>query len=600
MYGTGGRSCALERYAYGNRMFKHGTPIIALLAAAAVLVSACPVYLDAKQDVTEELVPGVAARSGMVVTACPHASAVGKSVLVDGGNAIDAAVAVGFALAVTFPAAGNIGGGGFMLVRMDSGETCFIDFREKAPAASHRDMYLDDDGEVIGGLSTHGHRAAGVPGSVAGLHRAHRLYGSKPWRELLAPAIDLATHGFPIDRHLAASLERLQPYRDQFPEHSAFMAADGTPLRTGDTLRQPDLSRVLSRLAEEGPRDFYSGETADLIVAEMKAGGGLITRQDLAAYSVMLREPVTGSYRGCELISASLPSSGGIVLLQILNILEGFPVRDLPFHSDRHIHIMVEAEKRAYADRARYLGDPDFVDIPVSRLLSKEYARYSRRSIGDRATPAARLNGGGLECFEHEETTHYSIVDRFGNAVATTTTLNGAFGSKVVVRGAGFLLNNEMDDFSIKPGVPNIYGLTGGDANEIEPEKRMLSSMTPTIVLRKGVAFLILGTPGGSTIITTVAQVIVNIIDFGMKPVDAVYAPRFHDQWLPDHISFEPGAFSAELVERLELRGHRCVERTGVIGDLQLILIDDTIMYGVADPRGGGKAEGIDTITPSR
>ena len=536
----------------------------------------------------------------MVVTACPHASVVGRSILEKGGNAIDAAVAVGFALAVTFPAAGNIGGGGFMLVRTSSGENCCIDFREQAPGAAHGDMYLDERGEVVPGLSTLGHGAAGVPGTVAGLYRAHQLYGSMPWRELIAPAIILAREGFAVDRKLAASLERLQQYHDRFPALGVFMAAGGTSLQAGDTLRQPDLARTLGRIAEEGPGDFYGGETADLIVREMSAGNGLITHQDLASYRVVLREPVAGSYRGCEIISAPPPSSGGAVLLQILNILEGFPVHDLVFHSERHIHFMAEAEKRAYADRARYMGDPDFIDIPVSDLISKEYADYARTTIGDLATPAARLGGGGLERFEHGETTHYSILDRFGNAVATTTTLNGSFGCKVVVQGGGFLMNNEMDDFSIKPGVPNMYELTGGRANAIEPGKRMLSSMTPTVVLKEGTVFLILGTPGGSTIITTVAQVIINIVDFGMHPEDAVGAPRFHHQWLPDRIGYEPGAFAEQLVERLGVRGHECEERTGFIGDLQLILVNDTGMCGVADPRGGGTAEGIDTITSKR
>lgn len=536
----------------------------------------------------------------MVVTASPRATAVGRAVLDGGGNAVDAAVAVGFALAVTFPAAGNIGGGGFMLIRTAAGEACCIDFRETAPAAAHRDMYLDERGEVMAGLSTLGHRAAGVPGSVDGMHRAHERYGTLPWRELLAPAHALAERGFPIDRHLAASLASLQRYRGAFPALDIFTAADGTPLRTGDTLRQPDLARVLSRIAERGPHDFYRGETADLLVAEMEAGGGLITHRDLADYRAVLREPLTGSYRGHAIVSAPPPSSGGTVLIQILNMLEGFALGDCPFHAERHVHIMAEAEKRAYADRARYLGDPDFVAMPISRLISKDYASHARRSIGHRATPAARLNGGGIGNFEHGETTHYSIVDRYGTAVATTTTLNGSFGCKVVVRGGGFLLNNEMDDFSIKPGVPNMYGLTGGDANAIEPAKRMLSSMAPTIVLREGAVFLVLGTPGGSTIITTVAQVIVNIIDFGMHPADAVAAPRFHHQWLPDYIGCEPGAFPAALVERLAVRGHRCVERTGGIGDLQLILIDDTMMHGIADPRGGGEAGGIDTVTPER
>jgi gamma-glutamyltranspeptidase/glutathione hydrolase len=461
-------------------------------------------------------------------------------------------------------------------------------------------MYLDGKGEVIPDLSTLGHLAAGVPGSVAGLYHAHRAYGTVPWRDLLAPAVELADRGFEIGPHLAASLELLQRYRGRFTALRAFMAPDGSPLRTGDRLVQSDLARTLARIAECGPDDFYRGETADLITHEMRAGGGLITAEDLASYAVMEREPVKGSYRGYEIISAPPPSSGGTVLLQILNILEGYTFGEWFHLSEQHIHYMVEAEKRAYADRARYLGDPDYVEMPVSILISKEYADHSRFSIGQRATPAARLYGGGLTDFSHEETTHYSIIDQSGNAVSTTTTLNGAYGSKVIVRGAGFLLNNEMDDFSIKPGVPNMYGLTGGEANAIEPGKRMLSSMSPTIVMRDDGVFLVLGTPGGSTIITTVAQVIVNIIDFDMNPENAVYSPRFHHQWLPDRISYERGAFSPGLIARLVNMGHTCVERASVIGDVQLILVEDAVFCGIADPRGGGRAEGIETVTSVR
>lgn len=584
---------------HAPRARRHAASVV-LLAVSVVVCSVFHCRFHTGACAAEEREPRARARSGMVVTACPYASSVGRAILEKGGNAVDAAVAAGFALAVTFPEAGNIGGGGFMLIRMGSGVTSCIDYRERAPMAAQRDMYLDENGEVIPDLSTLGHLAAGVPGSVAGLYHAHRVYGTMPWRDLIEPAVELADRGFEIAPRLAASLERLQRYRDRFTALREFMAPDGGTLKAGDRLVQSDLARTLARIAECGPDDFYRGETADLITREMRAGGGLITAEDLASYAVMEREPVRGSYRGYEIISAPPPSSGGIVLLQILNILEGYAFGELLHLSEQHVHYMVEAEKRAYADRARYLGDPDYVEIPVPLLLSKEYADHSRRSIVERATPAARLYGGGLADFSHEETTHYSIVDRSGNAVSTTTTLNGAYGSKVIVGGAGFLLNNEMDDFSVKPGVPNMYGLTGGEANAIEPGKRMLSSMSPTIVMCDSGVFIVLGTPGGSTIITTVAQIIVDIIDFDMDPESAVYSPRFHNQWLPDRISYEHGAFSPELIARLMNRGHTCVERAGVIGDVQLILIEDAVFYGVADPRGGGRAEGVETVSPVR
>ncbi len=584
---------------HSPRARRHAASVV-LLAVSVVVCGVFHCRFHARECAAEERESRARARSGMVVTACPHASSVGRAVLEKGGNAVDAAVAVGFALAVTFPEAGNIGGGGFMLIRTSSGVTSFIDYREKAPMAAYRDLYLDERGEVITDLSTLGHLAAGIPGSVAGLYHAHKTYGTMPWRDIIAPAVELAERGFEVGPRLAASLERLQQYRDRFTALRGFMAPDGGPLRAGDRLVQSDLARTLARIAEYGPDDFYRGETADLITREMRAGDGLITAEDLASYTVMEREPVRGSYRGYEIISAPPPSSGGAVLLQILNILEGYALGEWLHLSEKHVHYMVEAEKRAYADRARYLGDPDYVEIPVSMLISKEYAGHSRRSIGQRATPAARLYGGGLTDFSHEETTHYSIVDRLGNAVSTTTTLNGAYGSKVIVGGAGFLLNNEMDDFSVKPGVPNMYGLTGGEANAIEPGKRMLSSMAPTIVLRDGGVYLVLGTPGGSTIITTVAQVIVDIIDFDMNPENAVHSPRFHHQWLPDLISYEHGAFSPGLIARLVNMGHTCVERAGVIGDVQLILVEDAVYYGVTDPRGGGRAEGVETVPPVR
>jgi len=535
----------------------------------------------------------VCAQGGVVVTASPPATAVGIEILARGGNAVDAAVAVGFALAVTYPQAGNIGGGGFLLARLGSGETAFIDFRESAPRAASRDMYLDSLGNVIEDMSTLGAMAAGIPGTVAGLHEAHRLYGSLPWGDLVAPAVSLARDGFCVRERLAASLASLQSFKERFPALAQFMRSDGTPLHPGDTLRQEILAGTLERIARGGPEAFYQGAIADAIVSEMRSSGGIISKEDLAQYRACRREPVHGLYRGYEVLSAPPPSSGGTILLEILNIAEGFDLGPMGFMSEKAIHYLVEAERRAYVDRARYLGDPDFVENPVSKLTSKDYARALRKSIGPRATPSADFSAQPSPGREKGETTHYSIVDNKGNAVSVTYTLNGSYGSKVVVRGAGFLLNNEMDDFSIKPGHPNLYGLVGAEANAIAPGKRMLSSMAPTIVLKGGRTFLVLGTPGGSTIITTIAQIIIDMIDFKMSLEGAVAAPRFHHQWLPDFITVEGGALGAHLRRDLIQRGHRIEDRDDPIGDAQVIEAGDSSACGMSDPRGDGSAGGV-------
>jgi gamma-glutamyltranspeptidase/glutathione hydrolase len=540
----------------------------------------------------------VCARGGTVVTASPPATAVGVEILRRGGNAVDAAVAVGFALAVTYPQAGNLGGGGFMLLRLGSGECSFIDFRETAPLGASRDMYLDSLGNVIDGLSTLGALAAGVPGTVAGLRKAHELHGSLPWRELVEPAISLARDGFPVSERLASSLEELQEYKDRFPGLLQFMKSDGTPLAPGDTLRQPILARTLERIALEGAEAFYRGAIAESIVEEMRLEGGIVSKQDLAGYEARVREPLRGSYRGYDILSAPPPSSGGAVLIEILNILEGYDLGDMGFMSDQTIHYMVEAERRAYADRAQFLGDPDFTDNRLPRLISKEYAADLRKSITPRATPSSELSAGPGTSREKRETTHYSVVDRDGAAVAVTYTLNDSFGSRVVVRGAGFLLNNEMDDFAIKPGHPNLYGLVGSEANAIEPGKRMLSSMAPTMVLRDGKLFLVLGTPGGATIITTIAQILIDMLDFGMSLEAAVSAPRFHHQWLPDHISAENGAFGAYLRRSLVEKGHRIEDRTAPIGDAQAIEVRGSAACGMSDPRGDGGPGGVEPAEP--
>lgn len=555
--------------------------IIALIAGPLGASS----YLSGASGATVVCTP-----SGLVVTACPIASNVGAEVLRKGGSAADAAVAVGFALAVTYPPAGNIGGGGFMLLRSKSGECEFVDFRECAPASASRDMYLDEDGEMIEETSIYGHMAAGVPGTVAGLHSVYANDCTMPWEDLLAPAISLARDGFVVSDHLARYLAGLDEHIAEFAGLRVFYKTDGNVMQAGDTLRQPDLARTLQRISSRGPDGFYRGETAAMICAEMERGGGLITREDLESYEARRREPVYGSYRGHKIISAPPPSSGGAVLLEILNIVEGYPLSEYGHLSPEAVHIITEAERRAYRDRAMFLGDPDYVNNHLATILAKEYAEYLRSNIKDDASRSDSLGSYGVELFESSETTHYSIIDADGNVALSTTTLNGSFGSMVVVEGAGFLLNNEMDDFSIKPGVPNMFGLTGGDANAIEPGKRMLSSMTPTIVLEGDRPYILLGSPGGSRIITTVAQIIMNVIDFEMDAEKAVYSPRFHHQWIPEKIEYESGAFSDGLLEELAKRGHACSERTSSIGDAQVILCADSIRCGVPDPRGGGAA----------
>lgn len=553
------------------------SPVIVIIAVAGGLSSARATQWCARSD------------GGMVASACPEATAVGVRVLEAGGNAVDAAIAVGFVLAVSYPAAGNIGGGGFMLVRTADGETTFIDFREKAPKGAHRDMYLDGEGEVIEDLNVRGHLASGVPGTVAGLWKAHQLHGSASWEELVAPSVELAENGFPAGPYLTESLRKLNARLEDWPGLAGFFDRKGMPLDQGDILVQTELARTLAVIADEGPDGFYSGTTARLIAEEMRRGGGLITEADLASYEAVEREPVNGTYRGYGVISAPPPSSGGIVLLEILNLIEDYEIEGERVIED--IHLLIEAERRAYADRARWLGDPDYTSIPVERLISKDYAYDLRKNINENATRSVELNAGGSYSTESEETTHFSVVDSEGNAVAVTTTLNGSYGSYVVVKGAGFLMNNEMDDFSVKPGVPNMYGLIGGEANAIAPGKRMLSSMTPTIVVRDGETWMVLGTPGGSTIITTVAQVMMNIIDFGMEPLEAVAAPRYHHQWSPDLVYYEENAFSDEERAGLERKGHELRQRS-LIGDVQLIMKDGTSLVGISDPRRGGLSRG--------
>jgi len=536
----------------------------------------------------------VKALNGMVVSSDSLATQVGVEILKKGGNAVDAAVAVGFALAVTYPQAGNIGGGGFMVIRMANGETVTIDFREKAPMKARENMFLDENGNFVPEKSQVGHLSVGVPGSVAGLLLALEKYGTMSRREVLEPAIELAEKGFIVNEGLANAFKNAFEHFKKFPSTMRYFSKNGQPYSAGDRLVQKDLAKVLKLIRDKGRDGFYKGKVADLIVEEMKRGGGLITYEDLENYQPVLRKPVVGNYRGYEIISMGPPSSGGVCLIELLNILENFDLKKYGFGSSYTIHYLVEAMKRVYADRAEYLGDPDFVQIPLDKLLSKEYAKELASEIDTfYATPSSRIIRSVSPTSEGVHTTHYSVVDRWGNVVAVTTTINSYFGSMVAVDGAGFFLNNEMDDFSAKPGAPNQFGLLGSKANSIQPGKRMLSSMTPTIVLKNGKPFLVLGSPGGSTIITSVLQVILNVVDFGMNIQEAVDSPRIHHQWYPDQIFFERRGLPRDVIENLERRGHKLVERAGYQGEVQAILIDeDGVKYGAVDPRGYGLAMG--------
>ena len=504
-----------------------------------------------------------------------------------GGNAVDAAVATGFALAVTFPTAGNLGGGGFMVIRMADGRALALDFRETAPRAATRDMYLDGSGQVVPGASTVGYRASGVPGSVAGLWEAHRRFGKLPWRDLVEPARKLAAEGFPVSHGLARELRDMERLFKQFPEAHRVFNRSGRHYEWGESLRQPELARTLARIRDRGPNDFYRGETARLIVADMKQGGGLITEQDLAEYQPVAREPLKGVYQDWEIWTMPPPSSGGAVLIQMLQVVEGFTLRKSGAGSSQTIHWMAEAMKRGFADRAAHFGDPAFTNIPLEILVSRDYAHKLWKSIDpDRATPAASIRPYGTPLREGDHTTHYSIVDREGNAVATTTTLNTGYGSGVVIKGAGFLMNNEMDDFTAKAGAPNAYGLIQGDANAIAPGKRPLSSMTPTIVTAGKRLYMVLGSPGGPTIINTVFQTLVNVMDHGMNVQQAVAAPRFHHQWQPDELRLERDGFPADVRTALASKGHK-IATVRVMGSCHAILLPTRtgVLHVGVDPR---------------
>ena len=524
---------------------------------------------------------------GMVATSHTLATEVALKVLKDGGNAIDAAVTAGFALAVTQPRSGNIGGGGFLVYSPGNGDAPeAIDYRETAPAAATETMFQDQDGNVVSERSRFSHKAAGVPGTVAGLALALERHGTLSLSQALAPAIRLAREGFVVPHRFTEGLEQARDRLERWPATRAtFYIKDGSAPQPGEVFRQPELADTLQRIAEQGVKGFYEGETAQLIVAEMQRGEGLITLEDLRNYEPAVRQPVHGTYRGFDIYSMSPPSSGGTHIVQILNILEDYPIGEWGHNSANTIHHMAEAMKLAYADRSEYLGDTDFVAVPLEGLTSKGYADQLRTSIkADKARPASEIAPGKPGPRESPETTHFSVVDRWGNAVSNTYTINFSYGSGITVAGAGFLLNNEMDDFSAKPGVPNAYGLIGGEANKVEPGKRMLSSMSPTIVRKDDRNFLVTGSPGGSRIITTTLQVIMNVIDHNMNIQTAVSAPRIHHQWLPDEIRVEQG-ISPDTLDLLRARGHT-INTGSAMGAIQSILIgEDGTLYGGADPR---------------
>ncbi|MEJ5148518.1 MULTISPECIES: gamma-glutamyltransferase [unclassified Sphingobacterium] len=556
------------------------------IITAALSVQSCTVSLELDKKAKTF-------NKAAVVTAHPLASKVGVDILKMGGNAIDAAVAVQFALAVVYPNAGNIGGGGFMVYRSSKGEINALDFREKSPEKGHANMYLDKQGNVIEDLSVYGHLSAGVPGSVDGMVEAHKKYGKLDWKTLLNPAIALAEKGFPITKQQA---EEFNEYKESFQKYNPSGAPilKTTSWKKGDLFQQQELANTIRRIADHGRDGFYKGITADLIVKEMHKGNGIISYNDLENYKAVWRQPVTGYYRGHKIICMAPPSSGGPALVALLQSVAQYPLGKWGFQSDSAVRVMVEAERRIYADRAKYLGDPDFIRVPVKELTDSIFNSERLKAVNlTKATASSDVKAAKFPGYESEETTHFNIVDSEGNAVSITTTLNNSYGSRVFVSGAGFILNDEMDDFSVKPGVPNIYGLVGGKANAIEPNKRMLSSMTPTIVEKDGKLFMVVGTPGGSTIMTSVFQTIVNVIDYQQNAQQSVSSPRFHHQWLPDQIDVEKNAITPKVRKSLENAGYKISPR-GNIGRVEnIIILPNGKLQTGADPRGDDTASGF-------
>ena len=573
---------------------------LSFLLCFALLFSyaALPVSFTSRTAVQAASRPPVRGKNGMVSSVSEIASQVGVDILKRGGNAIDAAVAVGLTLAVVWPSAGNLGGGGFMVIRTANGRATAIDYREMAPAVARRNTYLDDKGEYIKESSTFGHKAAGVPGTVAGLAYALEKYGTLKWAQVAEPAHRLAAEGFPVWYMLERSLKAGQEELSRYPETKRVFLRDGKPYETGEIFRQPELAATFARLIKSGPREFYEGKTAQLIETSMKRalnGQTWMTVQDLKNYKVVEREPLRTTYRGYEVITMPPPSSGGVALIEMLNILEKFDLREMGFGSVASTHLKVEAMRRAFADRAEFLGDPDFVKVPVAGLTSRSYAEKLAATIRpDRASTSEETGHGNPAAYESDETTHFTVVDKDGNVATNTYTLNDSFGNKITVEGAGFLLNNEMDDFAPKPGSPNAYGLVQGEANAVAARKRPLSSMTPTIVLKDGRLWFAIGSPGGPTIINTVMQVLTGIIDYGMNIQQAIDAPRVHHQWLPDQITYEPMGLAPDVLNRLREMGHRFVERPRYMGDCEGIMIEDKtgVRLGGSDPRLDGRSVG--------
>ena len=571
--------------ALASRAACSATPPQASTAPAAVQQTSAAAAASAAYDFDMDVFHPVVANNGMVATEQELASRIGLDILKAGGNAVDAAVGIGFALAVALPNAGNLGGGGFMMVHdAKTGKSVALDFREVAPLKATRTLYLDDKGNVINGKSLYTHYAVGVPGTVAGMEPALKKWGTMPLDKVIAPSIALAEKGFPVSETLAKILRQEQKNMGKWPATTEIFWKDGAPLKRGDLLVQKDLAQSMRLIAQQGAKAFYEGAIAQKIAAEMAPHAGAVTLQDLREYKVAEREPVRGTYRGHEVVTMPPPSSGGTHLVQILNMLEQWPLAQWGQNSAQTLHHMAESSKLAYADRSEYLGDPDFVKIHLKGLTSKRYAESLAKSIDpNRARPAKEIKPGQPQPYESDQTTHYSVVDKAGNAVAVTYTLNTNFGSGIVAKGTGILLYNEMDDFAAKPGVANAYGLVGGDANAVAAKKRPLSSMTPTLVLKDGKPTLVTGSPGGARIITTVLQTVVNTIDFANNPAEAAATPRIHHQWTPDELRVEKG-LSPDTLALLKQRGHNIAVKASM-GRTQTIQIRNGMLYGYSDPR---------------
>ncbi|MCU8033692.1 MAG: gamma-glutamyltransferase [Shewanella sp.] len=565
-------------------------PLILAIAMALPLLSS-PCLLADESPIFSQMATAqpVWAKHGMVASQEALASRTGVEILKQGGNAVDAAVAVAFSLAVTLPRAGNIGGGGFMLVHIaKENKTIAIDYREMAPSKAKKNIFLDENGDAVEKLSREHGLAVGVPGTVMGMSLALEKYGTMTLAQVTAPAIKMAQEGISITPDLAQSLAGLKRRMTQWPTTAAiFYKADGSDYQVDDILKQPELAHSLSLIAEKGTKGFYEGETATKLINAVKEAGGIMTLDDLKNYKVVEREPVRGEYRGYEVVSMPPPSSGGVHIIEMLNVLQQFPIDKLGHNTAQTIHLMAETMKYAYSDRSEYLGDPDFYKVPVRALTSKDYAQKIASQIAmNKATPSAEIKPGKLAPYESDQTTHFSVVDKWGNAVSNTYTLNFSYGSGLVAKGTGILLNNEMDDFSAKPGVPNGYGLVGGDANSVEGNKRPLSSMSPTIVMKDGKPFLVTGSPGGSRIITTTLQVIMNVIDHGLNIAEASNAARVHHQWLPDELRVE-SSFNRDTISLLEAKGHK-VKVQSAMGSTQSIMVTEQGIFGASDPRHSG------------